>query len=81
MTIETEIKNFIAQNLLFSDNEYNYPEEVSFLEEGIVDSIGVLELVTFVEEQFSITVDDMEVTPDNFDSVTKLASYIRRKRA
>jgi len=58
MTIEVNIKNFIAQNLLFSDNGYTYSDDDSFLEEGIVDSIGVLELVAFVEEQFGITVDD-----------------------
>lgn len=79
MTIEVNIKNFIAQNLLFSDNGYTYSDDDSFLEEGIVDSIGVLELVAFVEDQFGITVDDMEVTPDNFDSVTKLSGYVRRK--
>ena len=79
MTIEVNIKNFIAQNLLFSDNGYTYSDDDSFLEEGIVDSIGVLELVAFVEDQFGITVDDIEVTPDNFDSVTKLSGYVRRK--
>jgi len=50
------------------------------LEEGIVDSIGVLELVAFVEENFAFTVDDMDVTPDNFDSVEKLGVYIRSKQ-
>lgn len=81
MTIEEQIKDYIASNLLFSDNGYTYHEDDSFLEEGIVDSVGVLELVTFIEGNFSLQVDDMEVTPDNFDSVTKLANYIRAKQA
>ena len=81
MTIETQIKDYIAQNLLFSDNGYGYGDDASFLEEGIVDSVGVLELVSFVEEYFKITVDDVDVTPDNFDSVDKLAAYIRQKTA
>jgi acyl carrier protein len=79
MTIETQVKDYIAKNLLFSDNGFGYKDDDSFLEEGIVDSIGVLELVSFVEENFGVTVDDQEVTPDNFDSVNRLAAYIRLK--
>jgi acyl carrier protein len=51
------------------------------LDEGIVDSIGVMELVTFVEENFGVEVDDLDVTPENFDSVSRVAAYIRRKTA
>ena len=79
MTIETQIKAYIAKNLLFSSNGFKYSDEASFLEEGIVDSQGVMELVAFVEDTFHVSVDDMEIIPDNFDSVSKLASYIRCK--
>jgi len=79
MTIEDQIKDFVAQNLLFSDNGFKYSDEASFLEEGIVDSQGVMELVMFVEDTYKIQIDDLDVTPDNFDSVSKLAAYIRRK--
>lgn len=79
MVIENQIKDYIAKNLLFSDNGFPYPDEASFLDEGIVDSVGVMELVAFVEEKFGIKVDDLEVTPDNFDSVSKLAAYVHRK--
>jgi acyl carrier protein len=78
MEIESEIKKFIAKNLLYSGDGFNYGDDVSFLEEGIVDSIGVMELVAFVEENFKFRVNDQDVTPDNFDSVNRLASYIRR---
>lgn len=81
MTIEEQIRDYIARNLLFSDNGYPYGDEVSFLDEGIVDSIGVMELVTFVEENFGVQVADADVTPENFDSVKKMAAYIRRKTA
>jgi len=81
MTIEEQIRDYIARNLLFSDNGYPYGDEVSFLDEGIVDSIGVMELVTFVEENFGVQVADVDVTPENFDSVSKMAAYIRRKTA
>ena len=79
MTIETQIKDYIAHNLLFSDDGFPYDDQVSFLDEGIVDSIGVMELVTFVEETFSIKIEDLDVTPENFDSVSKMAAFIRRK--
>jgi len=79
MTIEDNIKDYIARNLLFSDNGFPYADDASFLDEGIVDSVGVMELVTFVEESFGLKVNDFEITPDNFDSVSRLAKYIRSK--
>lgn len=79
MHIETQIRHYIAENLLFSDAGFVYDDDDSFLHEGIIDSLGVLELVVFVEEQFHIIVEDHEITPDNFDSVRRLANYVRRK--
>lgn len=79
MTIEEQIKDFISNNLLFSNNGFTYSEEDSFLDKGIVDSIGIMLLVAFVEDNFKISVEDMEITPMNFDSVARLAEYVRRK--
>ena len=78
-TIEQAIRTYIAKNLLFSSNGYPYADDTSFLEEGIVDSMGIMELVMFVGETFGITVEDEELVPDNFDSVSRVAAYIRRK--
>ncbi len=77
--VEGMIRTYIAENMLFSDNGYPHSDSASFLEEGIVDSMGILELMMFVEENFHITVEDEEVVPDNFDSVSSLAAYIRSK--
>ena len=79
MTIEEQIRQYVADNFLFSDDGYQLSDDVSFLEEGIVDSTGVLELVMFVEDTFDITVQDEEIVPENFDSVSRLTAYIRRK--
>ena len=79
MEIESQIREYVAQNLLFSDNGFKYADDDSFMEEGIVDSVGALELVLFVEETFGVAVEDPEITPDNFDSVKKLANFIRSK--
>jgi len=80
MHIESKIKEYIATNLLFSPEGFNYPDNASFLKEGIIDSIGVMELVSFVQTTFKIDVDQDEVTPNNFDSVAGLAAYVRRKQ-
>jgi len=77
--IEALIRTYIAENILFSSNGYPYEDDASFLEEGIVDSMGIMELVAFVDDNFGITVEDQELVPDNFDSVSRLAGYIRFK--
>jgi acyl carrier protein len=81
MAIEERIRQYVAENFMFSDDGYPLSDDASFLEEGIVDSTGVLELVMFVEEEYGASVEDEEVLPENFDSVALLAAYIRRKTA
>jgi acyl carrier protein len=77
---EKEIAGYIAENILFSKNGYPYPSDASFLENGIIDSMNVLELVMFVEEKFKIKVDDSEIVPENFDSLSKLTAYVNSKQ-
>lgn len=80
MDTKEQIRQYLAQNFLFSNNGLDLSNDASFLEEGIVDSTGVLEMVMFVEETFNIEVNDDEIVPDNFDSVNALAAFIARKR-
>jgi acyl carrier protein len=79
MTIEDQIKEYISKNLLYSDNGFPCGDEDSFLDQGIIDSVGIMQLVVFVEGNFNISIDDWEITPMNFDSVAQLAGYIRNK--
>jgi len=79
MTVKEQIRTFIAENFLFSSNGFDLSDDASFLDEGVVDSTGTLELVMFVEETFGIEVGDNEIEPENFDSVNKLAVYVARK--
>lgn len=79
--IEESIRSYIAENIIFSNNGYPYPEDASFLNEGIIDSMNILELVMFVEERFGVHVADEEIVPDHFDSVSKIAAYVRSKAA
>ena len=81
MTVESTLRLHLAQEILFMGQTYPYVDEASFLENGIVDSMGVMQLVMFVEENFGVTVDDADIVPDNFDSVAQLSAYIHRKLA
>jgi acyl carrier protein len=80
MDTRAQIRQYIAENLLFSETGYEYDDQASFLEQGILDSMGVMELVHFVEEAFGVKVADDDLTPDNFDSVERLAEYVERNR-
>ncbi len=75
------IRKYIAENILFSGSDYPYSDDTSFLNEGVLDSMNILQLVEFVEKQFHIHVDDQDIVPANFDSVAKLAVYINHQLA
>ena len=79
MNVKEQIREFIAENFLFNPDGFALSDDASFLDEGVVDSTGTLEVVMFVEETFGITVGDNEIEPENFDSVNKLVAYIARK--
>ncbi len=72
------VRNFIIENFLFEEDE-NLKEDTSFLENGVIDSTGILELVTFLEETFSIRVEDEELVPENLDSIANVIAYLNRK--
>ncbi|HWX18580.1 MAG TPA: acyl carrier protein [Candidatus Binatia bacterium] len=78
--IEPAIREFIATRLLYSSDGFSYADDAPLLREGIIDSLGVVELVEFVQGQFGVKVEQQEVRPDNFDSVSKLAAFVRRKK-
>jgi len=79
MKIEEIIQNHIAETILFSDS-YPYEDTDSFMENGVLDSMNVIELVVFLEQRFGVQVADHEIIPDNFDSIYKLASFVRSKQ-
>jgi acyl carrier protein len=77
-SIEAQLKQYISENILFSD-AYPFSDETSFLENGVVDSMNVMELVAYVEETYGVDVADSEIVPANFDSVRSLAGFLRNK--
>ena len=79
--LTVEIRNFIVENFLFGDTANPLNDEDSFLENGIIDSTGVLELVSHLEATFEIKVEDEELIPDNLDSIANVVKYLERKLA
>ena len=73
------LRRFLASNFLLSEEEFPYRDDASLMESGVVDSTGVLELLSFLEETFGTPVGDHEVTPQNLDTVTSILAFVDRK--
>ena len=73
-----QIREFIVENFLFGSDD-GLTDEVSFLDEGIIDSTGILELESFLEETFDIAVEDEELIPENLDSIKNVVAYLEKK--
>ncbi|MFW5908267.1 MAG: acyl carrier protein [Desulfosalsimonas sp.] len=78
--VKTTLRHFIVENFLFGDDD-GFEDDTSFLEAGIIDSTGMLELITYLEEEFSIQLDDEELIPENLDSLINLEAFLARKHA
>lgn len=78
--IRKKIKQFIKDNFLLGNNAV-ISDDDSFMGKGIVDSTGILEVVSFVEETFSIKIEDEELLPDNLDSINNLVTFIKTKQS
>ena len=73
-----DIRDFVVANFLFGEAD-GLQNDVSFLDTGIVDSTGILELITFLESTFGIKVETEEMLPENLDSVNNVAAFVQRK--
>lgn len=72
------IKNFIIENFLFGDSN-NLQKDTSFLDNGIIDSTGILELISFLEATYEISVDDHELIPENLDTLENINNFLKTK--
>ena len=82
MVTRTDIKEKISafiKDYFVKESGISLKEDTSFLDEGIVDSTGVMELVAYIETTFKIKVEDEEIIPDNIDSVNKIVKFVREK--
>jgi acyl carrier protein len=75
-----EVRDFVVNNFLFGEAG-SLQDDTSFMESDILDSTGILELVTFLESSYGIKVQDQEMLPENLDSVNRVASFVMRKQS
>ena len=79
MDIKSKLREFLKNNFLLG-NDSGLNDDDSFMSKGIVDSTGILEVVSFVEQNFGFRVEDEELIPDNLDSINNLVKYITKKQ-
>jgi acyl carrier protein len=77
--IRESLRAFVTKNFYLADPQ-SFDDATSFLDRGIIDSTGVLELVTFVEAEYAIEVGDDDIVPANFDSIDALTAFVGKKR-
>lgn len=77
--ISQKIRNFMFENFMYGYDENEFSDESSFLEFGILDSTGIMELVVFIESEFDMEVADTEIIPENLDSVNCASQFIHNK--
>ena len=78
--METEIRQFLTEVFFLGDDPAGVPGSKSLIDSGIIDSTGVLELVGFLEEKYSIQINDDELVPENLDSIENLVAFVGRKK-
>lgn len=79
MSVEHKLRHYLLQNFLFTEDDAALSSTDSFLEKGIIDSTGILEVIQYLQEEFGIEVRDDEMTPENLDSVARIAAFVARK--
>ncbi len=80
MDTKTRIRTFIAENFYVAQDAV-LSDDTSLIESGIVDSTGVLEVIAFLEQEFSLSIPDKDILPANLDSIARIAAYVARARA
>jgi acyl carrier protein len=79
MEIREQVRSFVTTNF-YVPNPAALGDEASLLDQGIIDSTGVLEVISFLEDAFAVTVEDSEMLPENLDSIERISSFVARKR-
>jgi acyl carrier protein len=75
--VRDRIRRFIAESFLID----RFADDDSFLGTGIIDSLGVMQLVSFIEAELGVAVADSDLLPENLDSVAAVAAFVERKRS
>jgi acyl carrier protein len=78
-TIKQHLRKFLAETLVKEQTGDSIQDSDSFLENEMIDSTGVLELVLFIEETFGFAVEDEEIVPENLDSINRVIAYVQSR--
>jgi len=78
--MKAEIRGFIIENFLFGDESRPFGDDLSLIDNDMVDSTGILELVSFIEERYGVRVADGDIVPANLDTIDNIAAFIGRKQ-
>jgi acyl carrier protein len=78
---EAAVRKFIVDQFLFGQGGDGLAAQDSLLAKGLIDSTGVLEVTSFLEQRFGIDIEDQDLVPDNFDSIERIVRFVERKRA
>ena len=78
-SVSDRVKDYMSENFLMGLKDTALTDDASFLDLGIIDSTGVIELIAFLEERYGIRVEDAEMTPENLDSLDAIEQFITRK--
>ena len=79
MSVEEKIRLYVLENYLFTNDQKELSNDDSFLDKGILDSMGILEIINLLEEDIGVVVNDDEMIPENLDSVSNILAFIKRK--
>lgn len=79
LPLQQQLRRFVIDNFLYGQDDGQLSNDDSFIAKGIIDSTGVLELVSFLEKNFKIKVEDEELMPENLDSIHRLERYLTQK--
>ncbi|MFW6062893.1 MAG: acyl carrier protein [Chloroflexota bacterium] len=77
--IRPALERFIVDEIMLGDRQTTIDPNASLISSGVIDSLALLRLINFVEEQFGVTVGDDEVVPDNFETLNAAEEFVQRK--
>lgn len=77
--IKQRVASFIAENFLFREDRSSISDTESLIDSGVMDSTGVLELVSFLEGELGLRVDDADIVPENLNSIEAITKYAAAK--
>ena len=80
MAMSDRIREFIVQKLMHEKTDVPVADEESLLDRGLLDSMGLLQLVTFLEKEYQVTIQDPDIVPENFESIHAISAFVQKLR-